>query len=280
MLRKIQSFLLAMVIGTLTIMVPASAYSDNITEQEMRQYLEQKNLPAKYLDLLEEERVEYIYNAIKNEGLEYTVKTVTTYLKETGEGIVPTSDISEAHMKLDVSVADIWNSTTKRVTKVDVLVTYEWLNGRPMLRNTDAISVNWNADVYTYKGPFESKEYANITTKDDMYYSVGRPTEQEQGGLGYFIHLGETYDPINNLPCGNVHGKGSFILEPASPLYHVPEDEADEATLSTSINVNYVHNEDLTGFFPLSFSIKGVNVSVDTSGSHTEAAASCIMYYN
>lgn len=272
-MRKLTGMFL--VIGIIiSVCVPVSAYSNEVTVKEMSEFLSNMGVPSEYLT--SDEEVKYLYDEFKNNNLGCSGETYTTYLVETAEGLQTTAEISEAHMKLTITPTDFYDLTTKKVSKVGVLIEYEWLNERPLLRMTDAIAVNWDSNDFIYGGYFLSQEYANINKIDDLYYSSNRTSELTQGGVGYFVHLRETYDKTNNLPANGVHGTGHFFLEPKSTLYKATK---EDATLTSGFNVNYVHNEDMTGFFPLSFSYQGVMVTINTSGNCSKAAESAVMYY-
>lgn len=254
----------------------SKANSENISVSEMRNYLLEEAIPEEYLSTQSDEEINTIYDDMKSGNTSYHVTTETTYLYETAEGLRPTANISEAHMTLKISAGDYYDSTTGKVNRTDVHVEYTWLGARPNLRGTDAISVNWDPSVYTYTGSFVSKEYANLTKQNDLYYQSTRPSELVQGGLGYFVHLTQTYDKASGTQATGVHGTGYFTLTPKNPLYRAT---SSNASTVTGIQVNYVHSEDITGLFPLSFSVSGVGVAISTSGNCSKAAKETTMYY-
>ena len=110
--------------------------------------------------------------------------------------------------------------------------------------------MNWDPNIWTFDGDFQHYDYSNKWT---AYSGVTRPTERNQGGLGYYTYL----DPNGT----NLIGDTQFTLYPAqTPLY--PAGSA-EPHFRSEVNVNYVHDKNpLTPFTGVSLTVMDVGVGI------------------
>lgn len=166
--------------------------------------------------------------------------------------------ISSYSLSLSIVSAEIYRKDTNIITSVIVMVMIEWiwLNGKPTIRMTDSIAVNWDSSIfYLSSDGFFSQDKWRLLGIDSWAISneYTRPAESNQGGIGYYTRL--TSDPNFRTEVG---GDTLIILEPNAPMYSV-----SNPSYGTSINVNYVHNRSLV-IPTLSFSKTGTTVSIDT----------------
>lgn len=166
--------------------------------------------------------------------------------------------ISSNSLSLSIVSAEIYRKDTNIITSVMVMVMIEWiwLNGKPTIRMTDSIAVNWDSSIfYLSSDGFFSQDKWRLLGIDSWAISneYTRPAESNQGGIGYYTRL--TSDPNFRTEVG---GDTLIILEPNAPMYSV-----SNPPYGTSINVNYVHNRSLV-IPTLSFSKTGTTVSIDT----------------
>ena len=179
-------------------------------------------------------------------------------------GAIPSSE-------LDFSVTGYeslkWDSSVSKykVKYLTVFVDWDWAGYKPTMRWDDAVSVNWDSDLFTYeRNSFESTDYYTDGSTEHVWKEWTQPAVLEQGGLGYFASLERNAD-MNNP----VYGNASFTLLPTSSMYQ-------GTTYTTGINANYVHNINPLGL-SLGFTVKGVSVSVN-QGPLTDSIASALNY--
>lgn len=217
-----------------------------------------KGFSSDCLDSLSNEMMTRLYNAIGNNDIK-NVSTKTVYLtvNETEIGMQPYyGDISTNSLSLTIDSAEICQKGTNRITGVLVLVEWIWHDGKPTIRKTDSIAVNWNSSIfYLASDGFYSQDKWRLLGIDSWAISkeYTRPAESIQGGIGYYTKL--TSDPNFRTEVG---GNTLIILEPTSPMYYV-----SDPPYGTSISVNYVHNRSLV-IPTLSFSNTGTAIGIDT----------------
>ncbi len=155
---------------------------------------------------------------------------------------------------------------SNNIDSVLVVVSWEWAANKPIYRGKDAVAINWNSDVFTYKeNSFSGFDlYRTSTTEDWTIFKQSTTLAQSvQGGLGYYTDLkvGKKY----------VAGEMLFYLEPESPIIK-------GTTYSTNINVEYGHAYmPLTG---LSVSVGPVGVGLSWDRGCDTMASACSFKYS
>lgn len=231
--------------------------------------LKAKGLPVDYLDSLSTEMLNMLYEQIGENDVALVSRQVTV-LNETNEGITTYGAISSSSMTLECIVLEIFKQGTKTVGGVIVGIDWAWQNGKPVFRLTDALSVNWDASLFALQeGSFLSQDKWRLTGTDSWVVSKEyfRPTEANQGGVGYHTQL--TKDSNFRTDMG---GSTILVLLPTTTIY-------DGSSKVTSINVNYIHNKN-TIFSSFSFSKVGVGISINARWPSDGASDTANYYYS
>lgn len=249
--------------------MPALASDTSVDIETMRYELQQKGIPSDFLERRSDIQVEKLYQDCLGHDIIFGGSEIS-YWKD-GHEVFPTRGaIPSYDMALDVSplynVGDDGNGNNT-YEECWVYVYYEWTSGHPSIRKVDGITVNWDPDVWSYKGEFEHIDYSDKWT---AYSGVTSPATRVQGGLGYYAYL----DPFGD----NLVGDTRFTLIPAeTPLY--PEGSADPH-FTSEINVNYGHDKNpLPWVTGVSFSIKGVGIGLTLGDLADEASDTYTGYY-
>lgn len=209
-----------------------------------------------FLDSLTDEMLSEMRTSIGNDEV-VSINTETVYLSEdTSANPQARGTISEDSLELNISATTICKQNTSTITSVLAIVTWEWALNKPFAKKEDAISVNWNADVfYFYSNSFYSvdlfKSYE--TAEWNILNEYTSPLELNQGGLGFLTEIASTASPIPMY----VGGQALFFLNPTEPMYV-------GNTHGTGINVNYVHNRSILPM-SISFVYEGFGIEIDPS---------------
>lgn len=209
-----------------------------------------------YLDSLTVEILSRMRNGIGNDILVST-EIETIYLSEnTNDNMQSRGTISENSLELKISASKICKKDTTTITRVLVLVTWEWYDRKPAVRKEDAIAVNWNSDIfYFHADSFYSMDLYKYVEDEDwiIHDELSSPKELNQGGLGFFTKLYNDSAPLNLY----VGGQAIFFLNPSEPIY-------DGKTHGTGINVNYVHDRSVLPM-SITFTYKSYSIAIETS---------------
>lgn len=249
-----------------------SAFASNASSPDietMRNALQQQGLPADFVERRSNLQIEELYYDCLSKDVVFGGSEIS-YWNEGDEVITTRGAIPEYDMALEVSTLyDVGDDGNGNNTYEEcwVYVYYEWAPGHPSVTKVDGITVNWDPDVWTYKGEFEHTDYSDKWT---AYSGVTRPTQRAQGGLGYYAYL----DPNGD----NLVGDTRFTLIPAqTPLY--PEGSSDPH-FTSEINVNYGHDKNpLTWVTGVSFSYAGVGIGLSLGNLTDEASDTFTGYY-
>lgn len=246
-----------------------SALASNTPDYDaMRTSLQQQGIPNNFLSRRTDKQIEDLYNQCNGHNIVFGGSEIT-YLKEDGSVVSPSGAIPEYDMILEISplydVGDDGNGNNT-YEACWMYVYYEWTSGHPKVRKVDAIAVNWDPDIWTFNGEFEHTDYSDKWT---AYSGVTRPTERNQGGLGYYTYL----DPSGS----NLVGDTQFTLYPATtPLY--PAGSA-EPHFRSEVNVNYVHDKNPIPVQGVSISVEGIGIGLDFGALADEASGTYNGYY-
>lgn len=217
--------------------------------------LKKKGFSAEYLDSLSTDMHYSLLQKIGDNDV-YNIVVEEMFLVEspkTNEVNPLKTDLSQNILYVNLQADGICQQGTNRINQVLVTITWEWLQGKPSFRLTDAITVNWKSDVlYLSENGFLSRDkYRMYGSSGDWTYNkiYENPAQSNQGGIGYYTRLAS--DANFNMQPG---GETIIMLKPCEPMY-----KGD--TNGTSINFNYTHNKNLIIPIP-TFSKTGISVSV------------------
>lgn len=245
-----------------------SSASAPLDYKTMFNALQQQGIPKDFLSRRTKEQIESLYQKCKGHNIAFGGSEIT-YLTEDGQVVSPYGAIPEYDLILEISpLYDVGDDGDGNNTydACWMFVYFNWTSGHPTVRKVDALAVNWDPDMWTFDGEFEHTDYSDRNT---IYSSVTRPTERNQGGLGYYAYL--------DTNCSNLIGETQFTLYPATtPLYPAG---SGEPHFRSEVNVNYVHDKNPLPVKGVSISVSGVGVGIDFGSSADEASATYNGYY-
>ncbi len=164
-------------------------------------------------------------------------------------------------MALEITAAEICKLNTTIITRILISVSWDWEGTKPFQRKQDAITVNWDANLFSYYADcFVSQDFGKTEETDEWTVEqvYDRPAKLLQGGLGFYTQMSALYI--------RTAGAALFFLQPKDTML-------SGNSKVTDINVNYVHDRSM--IFPLSIGFKaaGLQVDFDISGSSYDEAA-------
>ncbi len=270
MKKMIIMLVISGILAILTIGSGFSAQAEELSTEEKRDSLLQRGVPTLYLNSLDEDAIDEVYEKFIDGSM--TCETTTSFLTEGSgscdEGIMPYGTISSSDMWFNLT--RIAEYSLRRLQYMVVYVDFSW-NIEPKYQKADAIAVNWDPNVLTYKsGSFNG--YYEMDYNDR--YTFGRhelesPQALTQGGLGYEVEFvkrsGHFYDP------SYLYGESIFTLLPARPIYTGQDYNA-------VVNAQYRHNWHL--FYPsIGFSTSGPTVGFGFTNMTDSTTASFNLSY-
>ena len=221
-----------------------SASNVQLTVEEMAEYLIENGIPAEILDNKHDSYIEMMYEKLYNIEFIYG-GTATAELNENSPsdadvmGVIPEDELTFNVTKVSNTYYDA-SVGIDRVNEVYVFIDCEWISGHPAVRKEDAVTVNWDPSVFTYKAnSFTSIDYKLlVSTMNWVETGVSsRPAHSSQGSIGYYTDLAYSENVmgqvVNAVQC---RGEASLTLIPADPLY------LTSGYSVTSINCEYVHD--------------------------------------
>lgn len=226
-MKKIFSLLLvSIVLFVSTIIAYAGAPSyESITVPEMVAYLEDNGIPSDFLENRTDSYIIMLYNKLSCIDFIYNGSTTGTLTETNGLGIEPMGNIPDNELTFTITkISNVSYDATAgmdRVNEVYLYIDYEWATGHPNMRKKDAITINWDAGIFTYKNnSFSATDYKYSILKGDWITSdtLTRPAMAQQGGIGYYANLTYTENimgqTVNAAQC-----KGEASLTLARPSY-------------------------------------------------------------
>ena len=269
---KIISISLALL---LLLSLSTSAYAANDLQTE---FLVSIGFPLEVISQMDNEEVNYVLSLAQQYDIEYSSFTTAQLNSPTDDNISPFGLIPSSDMTLSVMALTIRGTTgtdgRTAIEGINVIISYEWADGLPRIKKEDAITLNWDNTVFTYKS-FENTEYYCYSYGENgqpIWWSrpsVNDPFDNIQGAVCYYTNLVGTipdYDYIKHK------GIASVILVPASPIY-VGTDH------NTSLNVQYVHDKNPLLLFKPEFIFGPVSISVQDSALTDRVSASALYQY-
>ncbi len=217
-----------------------------------------------FLDSLTDEMLSRMRNGIGNDEV-VSINTEIVYLSEkTNDNQQSRGTISENSLKLIITSSTICKLNTNSITRVLVSMTWEWEQGKPFIKNEDAIAVNWNSDIFCfYADSFWSMDlYKTLEVQEwKVLNEYTSPQELNQGGLGFLTELCSTSDQVGLY----VGGQALFFLNPTEPMYV-------GKTHCTTININYVHDRSILPM-SITFAYKGLAIEIEPSRNAYDSLA-------
>lgn len=240
--------------------------------EDMKQSLQQRDYPADYLDSLIAPQIETLYEIIANDknarfySVENKIMSTNENEGSLTRGNIPTSELD---YQIALTLSTAYYGNIQYITKVYVTITYNWLK-LPFFRLDDAIAVNWDSSVLGYvDNSFKEYNYGKTSNSNTWttYRTVNAASKLTQGGLGTFASL-------NLQNATGLRGTVSFQLMPKSgfSMGCVPDGSA------TTINAQYVHNK--SSFTGASFGVTDSSVVTNARRLTDSMSKSSVISYS
>ncbi len=261
---------------------PVSA--SEITVEQMRAYLLEIGFPTNFINYKEDIEIAEMYSQMYGKTIRYIGTETVSMTEIVDSNIMPLGVIPEEDMILTITTVAhleyISPNEMNRIKEIYVYVDYIWTQEKPFFTWKDAITVNWDYEVFSFKADsFVARDYKLTWGTPGVWLNtttLNNPIELDQGGLGYYADLSFS-ESVMGMSVGAIQHKGTaqFILLPrTSPMY-----DKSGANV-TSINVNYLHNKN-PGLVSVQFQHKsGFGISADVIGLKDSVAKSTNYYYS
>lgn len=197
---------------------------------------------------------------------ENEVGNIETTVTELHDGDIATmGTINSSSLTLEIVAAEICKKGSTKIETVLVSASWEWAANKPVYRGKDAITINWNHNVFTYADGFYGQDVYKSNAGDDwtIFKEYDTLAQSNQGGIGHWTDL-KAFKKY-------VGGGMLFILNPTSPINK-------GSKYATSINAQYAHAAvPLNG---LSISIVGYGVGLNWNYSCDTLSATHVFRYS
>lgn len=240
-------------------------------------YLENIGFPQSYIKERSKLEIDSLYADLYGTdswliSLEYSKLTETP---ETDSGIVPYGNISSSVMEFSVAVVQTINSNTHQVVSAMVYANWQWKSGRPNIKRTDAISVNWDPSLFVLKsGSFSSTiqdKYGDGAMEYTLIDKITSPDTATQGGVGVSVPL-HLYNPNDHY--GKLSGCVRLKLLPSHTIYN------NNADRVSSVNAVYIHDPQIFHNTSFTFDItENSHVTISAPSTFDSVAATGNTYY-
>ncbi len=249
-MKKIKKILACVCVLTLLCL---SVFPVSAAQESPYEFLLRCGYSEGFLNSLPKEMLLKMYNTI-GDNVVTEVKEEVYYLDDGGilNGVNLLGTIESSSLKFTVTASVINQKGTDQITGCLYSTLWEWEDEKPVIRNKDAVTVNWDASIFLlgsfYAQDLGKKSQSQEFTITKEYTDM---SESNQGGLGHFTQLSLSYSYVG--------GGMMVLLIPTSPMYN---STSVAESNRTNINLNYVHNRNPLGL-GLSFSVAGLGVSVN-----------------
>lgn len=274
-MKRSISFLVSLfLILSLTSTACASSDKSLVNYQaDQIEYLINAGLPQSYLERRTPHEIDTLFELAQTHTLQH-FSISTSYFEGNSSpfGTIPVSDMT---FNVD-GIATIQPHLPNRpslLTSILVTVDYRWNSGHPLIRNEDAITVEWESSLFQFvDGTFNSVDYHNMGSGESPVNRQSRPAALSQGGLGY-------YSLLTNLSPNPVlyRGNASFLLDAKTNIYSASDYPSN--LKKSSITAVYTHNKNPLGV-GLSFAYKGATISVSPGALQDSTGASYSVNYS
>lgn len=226
-----------------TTAVPSFALDEN--ENNNYNFLLEQGYSAEYLDNFTDTALQKMTEMIDDNSYISNVAVDKIVFNESSN--MTRGTIDEDSLILNISYGTICQNGTDKIISVLVTASWEWAAWKPLYRGEDAITINWDNDVFDYDDAFYAQDVykSNETDEWSTFNEYSVLAVSNQGGIGHWTNL----KAFNKY----VGGAMLFLLEPKISM-------KTGTSVSTRINVNYVHSQiPITG---LDFSVFDVGVGI------------------
>lgn len=268
-MKKILSLVASISILFVACMTPSSADSFDFVEQEGTQnsqteFLVAAGIPLEFLEMRSADELDTLYDLAQTHTLHYSSceDEAMTF------GTIPDTDMFLYPYFITACSPEL-PGTRSELDLVLVYVDYAWSAGHPFIHREDAISVNWDSNLFQFvPNQFSSVDYVLLPNNEKISYnSQINPAKLNLGGLGYFADLSYVL-PNAVLNHSQYCGSASFAVEPKYTIYAGTGNK-------TQITIQYVHDKNPSPIGGISFSYNGVGISI-SSGAFQDSVAKAI----
>lgn len=221
------------------------------------------NIPDSFLDSVEDETVEKIYEeAAGNSVTVASYNEVTENMEEPTQAISPMASIPASDFKMSTLVLKTTDSAGSKTLYYTVYTYYEWFDKDPFCRRRDGITVNWDNTLLTYMpGYFSLKSYLknDVNPKWREYASDNVPDASNQGGVGVSFLLSAD--------------KGNWLKGTLS--FRLVTDFSGSGR-RTTINSQYAHTYDLI-IASIGFNADGPGINFSTTTKRKLCSSSAMI---
>lgn len=139
------------------------------------------------------------------------------------------NDVNSSSMRLHITASEVCKRGSNKIETVLVTISWDWDAYKPIYRGKDAVSANWDNNVFTYANGFYGQDLYKSNAGDNwtLYKEYNTVAQITQGGLGNWTDLKALKKYVG--------GAILFVLAPASPMYK-------GSIHTTAINVGYAHS--------------------------------------
>ena len=223
--------------------VPSFAFEES--ESSNYDFLLEQGYSAEYLDNFTDAALQKMTEMISENGYISDIN-INSIVFNTPTNIAR-GTINEDSLSLTISSGSICQNGTDKITGVLVAVSWEWAKLKPLYRGQDAITINWDSDIFHFADAFYAQDFykSNETDEWSVFKEYSVLAVSNQGGIGHWTNL-KSFSKY-------VGGGMLFLLEPTISM-------KSGTANSTTLNVNYVHSQiPITG---LDFSVFDVGVGI------------------
>lgn len=281
-MKKILSMVIMLALSmTMCIRGYAEEITSEVATIDKVVYLLSLGIPEDLISKSPETEIDDMYASFLGKSVEYLGTETTTMSLEDNWGTIEVyGNIPSADMRFSISRFAVKNDkyATKNdpIDYLEIRVYYEWFDGHPVVRWKDGITVNWDPNIFTYKGgSFTATDVKWFLGQEIKTVNYSEPTELTQGGIGFCTDLNTLFagSAQTGVSCG---GRASIKLLPKqSPMYI---GDVGVFSKTTTINANYLHNKNPIGF-SVGFAVAGFQVMATVGGLSDSVANSVSMSY-
>ncbi len=261
-MKKYISLFLCLVLILFVFAFPVNANDNNISTEQMKDFLMHNGLPSFYVFSMSDVEIEDLYNDIESGKCEIIIKKESITMDPQENMINTYGLIDEDNFDLIVGSITLYGDNN-RIDEVRGIVTWQWRDGHPAGRRDDLVHISWEPSCFTF------------TTTD--FLSVDHYTKH----LGEYVVYNEATSPAEATTCDMVvytdvftglgvdRGGGCiFTLIPAKPMYKGKDS-------STPIVATYYHNKSLVPFVNgFTYSDTGSGLQINFQDVLTDTSAS------
>lgn len=237
--KSILAIAFALIFMSLSVL-PSFAVLANSTETPY-EHLLKCGYTEEFLNSISEEMLLKIYEATAD-NVVANVEESVIYLDEEGVPYLsnPLGTIDSNSLKIEIKIYELFKKDTNQLGGLLYTAEWEWGKNKPQVRHKDAITVNWDNNVFGQE-IFWAQDTARNSLSEEKIVLQGydAPQNANQGGIGHSNDISFTYNY-------NYVGGGMIIcLDPSQPMFKSPN--ANKNIYNTKIYFNFVHNRNPLG---------------------------------